>query len=334
MDNSPFLPYVRPDQRRRAKDRLNRLMRYIKWLNETHRWWFDPDLRAYLIYLAEQGLQPASVETMLAAVRARYSDLLKDQDSLNKMLAAYSGAIQAEFVEKMWKAADPRETKFDYKAKLRSYNLLRVHQATQLLNAPDLRMLSGLRNLAIISTMMFMGLRESEVRLLIVEDLLFEGGVGETGIHVPAGPASTERFVPFYQEFPVQVILETWLSKAGIKEGPVFRGFFRNEYKIREKPITIQAIEDIFRMYPINEGEEVIQIKPVDLRIFYARMLFALDFSLDVISSNLGVQTQTAVNYIGTPSTEIDKIPAFPIDVLNTISFPAQNGSEEKASPK
>lgn len=319
MDNSFFLPYVRPDQRRRVKDRLNRLMRYIKWLNDTHRWWwFDPDMAAYMAYLLESAvLKPASIKSMVSTVRARYSDILKNPEALEQTLNAHSDAIKNEFIDKMRKAADPRETKISYKAKIRSYTPLTVAQASQLLNSIDLRSPRGLRDLTIIAIMMFMGLRETEARLLTVKDLLLNGRGGEIGIHVPAGPASDERFVPFYPDFPVQKILEVWLFKSGIKKGPIFRGFFRNEAKMRERPITLQAIEDIFRLYPINEGEESLYIKPIDLRIFYTRMLFALGISLDEISSNLGVQKQTAVNYIGTPSNNNEVIPMFVLSKLS-----------------
>ena len=219
----------------------------------------------------------------------------------------------------MKQAADPRETKFCFEPKTRTTTPLSSDQVNELLNAPDISTARGIRNVAIIATIAYTGLRETEVGQLQVDNLCLTGGEGETGINVPEGPASTKRFVPFYTDFPLQKILEAWLTKTGINEGPVFRGFFRNERRLRDNPITLQAIEDIFRLYPIND-DQPIHVKPFDLRVFYARMLYALDFSLDVISQNLGIQTQTAANYIGIPSKDTEMIPAFDITKLQGIS--------------
>jgi integrase len=307
----------------RSKDRHYRIIQYSKYLDMTEQKWFCPNLPAYKDYLFELGtLQPSSIKSRVAAVRSCYRELLHDPNTLEELSKALNGDKKkiTNCIELMRKAADPHETKFSFDPTPRFYKPLPPHQASKLLNAPDLRTLRGLRDTAIFAMMMFAGLRETEVSLLTVEDLHLVDGEGEIGIHVPEGPASSERFVPLYSDFPIKPILEAWLSRVGIQEGPVIRGFFRNERSIRDTPLTVQAIEDIFRLYPVKDCKSSVQIKPFDLRVFYARMLFALGYGMDVISQNLGVQTQTAVNYVGVPLIDAEKPPAFDVTKLQDIS--------------
>ncbi len=320
MHNQEFIPQIPASQQRRYKDQLSRYAHYLRWLDATGQVWFIPDLTAFLDYvIGLRTFQSNTIKALIATIRSRYKQILNDSVMLEKLrIALYGNNYDFnQCIELMKIAADPRNTKFSVKANTRAYRYLTISQANQFLNVPDTYSLRGLRDRAIICSLMFMDLRETELRLLTVEDLhLTSDGAGELGIHVPQGAASIERFVPIYKGFPVKHCLETWLNKAGIKEGPVFRGFFRNERKMRDTPITIQAIEDIFRLYPIEDGEEYLEIKPIDLRIFYARMLFTMDFSIDVIAANLGVQTQTAANYIGTPMKSDKFIAAFELSQL------------------
>lgn len=281
--------------------------------------WYDADIRGFQTYLFESGrIQPATINSIIAAIRSRYTELLISPDTKHELAMIFGNdqtAINA-CLDKMRKASDPNETKFSYAASTRHYSVLSPSQISQLLNTPNTNSLRGLRDTAVLATMAYMGLRESETSLLTVGHLHLTGRAGEMGIQVPHGAASTERFVPFYEGFPVQQILDAWLKRSGIHEGPIFRGFYRNERRMRETAITIQAIEDICRLYPIQDGEQSVHVKPSDLRVFYARMLYALDHGLDVIAHNLGVQIQTVVNYIGTPSNSTEQIPLFDVSKL------------------
>jgi len=337
MDNKRFLPKISPEDKRRLKDWNSRLKQYVLWLDITGQLWFYADLVNYLDYLIKLGtLQPATIRARMSSVQTRYSmlnndpevriyldqELKGDKREVEKCLQIIRSA--ASFDGRLYSDA-PRKI-------VRSYCQLTTDQASQFLNSPNSHTLRGLRDTTIIALIMSSGLRETELKLLTVDDLKLNGRGDIVGVHVPKGPASTERCISFYEGFPIQNIIRTWLLKAGIQEGSIFRGFYPSGKSMRSTAITLQAIEDIFSFYPLMDGEIQIHLKPIDLRVFYAQLLYKLDYDLDVISKNLGVQTQTAVNYIGTPSENLDGIPILAPTELN--NFEGQTAQKYSSNPE
>ncbi len=98
----------------------------------------------------------------------------------------------------------------------------------------------------------------------------------------------------------VLAVLDKWLEAAGIREGHVFRSFWRGGQSIRG-PLSVRAVENIVSKYPvINEQGKPLTVHPHDLRRTYARRLYEGGMDLVAISQNLGhASTRTTLLYIG-----------------------------------
>jgi integrase/recombinase XerD len=176
----------------------------------------------------------------------------------------------------------------------RKHHHLTGPEANKLLSAPGIDSLVGLRNTALIAVMLCAGLREAEVCALNVSDLYHDLN-GDLALYI--GADSSERLIPY--SVSIQRIVERWLRAANISSGAIFRGIYKSEKKIRDSRLTIRALQDILKMYPIKIDGRKTKLRPYDLRRSYAQRLYESGADLLVIQQQLGhADLKTTLGYI------------------------------------
>lgn len=302
MDKNNFESrFVPPDMERATKDERNRLGSYKRWRMEHNVPLGDPQLPEYLAYLIhERGLSPSSAKSHLATVRSRYRAMLK-AGSLRQILTASGLSVQQidATIAHIWKAIDPQAVKIDVKPNpARNQNLDDEH-IQALIESPDTSQPMGLRDLTIILFMSMLGLTPNEVCALNVNDLHAKLN-GQPALHVPGSLGRTERLIPYGQEHWITRITNAWLHYAGIREGAVFRGFYKSGVKLRDNRLSPRAVERLLRNYPIVVRGEPVVLNPIDLRHAYARHQYRLGVEVDTIRQHLGFSTiQPVMDYLG-----------------------------------
>jgi site-specific recombinase XerD len=125
-------------------------------------------------------------------------------------------------------------------------------QARRLLNAPAAETLKGVRDRAILATLLYHGLRREELCNLRVRDLQARQGVLHFRVH---GKGDKTRYVPV--SLLTQRLITEYLEKAGHKDdvsGALFRPVKNNTTKTLDKHLDPASIyQDIVRHY----GEKV-----------------------------------------------------------------------------
>ena len=185
------------------KDTLSRLSKYLAWLDDTNSRWFAPDLAAYRDTLLAQGLSPNSVASHLSTIRGRYQSLLLDRDLFYQLVpSAYAGDIVSqkawvdELISRIENALKPQAAPVTRASKQDVANSehirLTSNQASELLARPNPKTLNGLRDLALIATLLCTGLREGEAAKLQVSDLR-QSLSGELAVLVREGKGAKQR---------------------------------------------------------------------------------------------------------------------------------------------
>lgn len=283
-----------------------------------------PDLVAYRDYLLEsERLSPATVRAHLSTIRAQYRRLLKDNATRDDLysLAAQSldtladrKAAVDELVTRLENASDPEQTPVTVithqdRPDAAALRLTRA-QAEALLGAPGLGTLQGLRDTAIIALMLCTGVREAELCSLDVSDLRQTLG-GELALYVRSGKGSKARLIPYGELDWCLVLVDKWLSVAGIDSGPVFRGLFKSGRLLRAGRLSLRAVEYITTAYPVTVGGKLATVRPHDLRRTYARRLYESGVDLVAIQQNLGhSDVKTTLRYIGSLGADRRRAPA------------------------
>lgn len=310
------------------KDHRHRLHHFALWLRRTARHWSMPDLEAYREYLLQdyQGrdgvpLAPNSVRAHLSTVRGRYRRLLRD-NRVRQMLfdvtpsdasASDRKAFVDEILTRMENAIDPALSSVEVITRQDVADddglRLSVAQATELLSRPGQDTLLGLRDTAVIALLLGTGIREAELCQLNVPDLQRRYG-GEPSLQVRRGKGAKERLIPYGDFIWAFKHVERWLRVAGIEDGAVFRGFYRNAKSLRKTRITGRAINYILDRYPIDVDGRQRVVHPHDLRRTYARLLYDAGVDLLAIRDNLGhADTRTTLRYIGNLSAAARRPP-------------------------
>lgn len=307
-----------------GKDAKYRLGKFADWLvADKERSWREPNLAGYRDELLGQGYAPNTVRAHLSTIRARYRRLLIDNDTrrmLYRQATHYTEAAEIqnspadvksmvdEVVTQLENAIDPlhsrvKVTKHQDEADSDHLRLTPA-QATQLLAAPGLDSLQGLRDTAIIALMLATGIREAELVGLDVEDLRQTMG-GELSLRVRHGKGDKSRLIPYGDLDWALVVVDEWLRAADIESGPVFRGFYRGGESVRPTRISKRAIGLILDGYPVAIEGRQRQVKPHDLRRTYARLQYEAGMDLLAIKNNLGhASIDTTLGYIGTLDAE------------------------------
>jgi len=302
----------------------SRLAHFAKWQTGHGRPWHDPDLAAYRDAMLADGKRPSTVAACLSTVRARYRAIVKDNETrqaLFEAAAVHVGDGPAdrkawvdEMLTRIENAIDPdlSPVKQVTRQDRPDSDQLRLtsEQAGALLAAPGVDTVRGLRDTAIIGLLLCTGVREAELTALDVTDLRQRLG-GELALHVREGKGCKERLVPYGALSWVLTIVDRWLEVAGIRDGPVFRGFYRDGQTVRPGRLTVRAVQDVLGGYPIVIDGEPVTVRPHDCRRTYARRLYEAGVDVVAIQQNLGhSDLKTTLGYIGALDVERRRPPA------------------------
>lgn len=300
-----------------GKDTRHRLAKYAKWLLATRRAWAMPDLHAYREHLLhEAGLSPQSVAVHLSTVRSRYRQLLLDRSLFfalipRQMSFTEHKALVDELVARIEAAIDPRSAPVSTRTiqdRPDSEHLRLTHdQARELLAQPDTTTLAGVRDRAIIATMLCTGIREAELCGLHVADLTQSLG-GQIALHVRSGKGGKERLIPYGKMDWCLKEIRYWLRRAGIDSGPVFRGLRKGDH-VRKHALNERTIQKILARYPVWVDGRLTTVTPHDCRRTYARWMYDAGMKVDAIRLNMGHETiEMTFRYIGPPDVT-DRLP-------------------------
>jgi len=171
----------------------------------------------------------------------------------------------------------------------RAGNWLTKEQAQDVLNAPDVSTLKGLRDRAILAVLLGCGLRRSEVAALTVEHV--QQREARWCIVDLLGKRNKVRTVPMPSW--CKTAIDAWTQAAGITEGRLFRAIGKGG-AVNGDSMTAQAIADVVKEYaPRGTAAH-------DLRRTWAKLAYAGGARLDQISLALGHESlETTAVYLG-----------------------------------
>ncbi|MAS35489.1 MAG: hypothetical protein CL610_15870 [Anaerolineaceae bacterium] len=292
------------------------LRRYNRWLADTGRGLYRPDLTAYRDHLL-QTLTPSSVKVHLSSIRRSYKMLVESLEHRQALVAYLErqfpdkdfATIKAKADElelRLAQAIDPERSRVAVGTvqdeEDTKHLRLTPAQGAALMMQPDVTTLLGRRDVAIIALMLATGLREGEIVKLAVDDLYQMYG-RVPALRVKLGKGSKARIVPFGDMLWARQIAEFWLD--GRRQGPVFtamsdgRGDMLSQ-RTTQKRMTTRSVQRMLKRYPIAIDGVPTTVKPHDLRRSYARNLFLAGISTEVIRQNLGhTNIKTTQDYIG-----------------------------------
>ena len=315
------------------KDTRHRLTRFTRWQAENGAPWHEPDLGRYRDQMLEDGLMPSSVSVHLSTIRSRYRRIVKDNVTRDALYAeaakhAQSPADQKAFVDellaRLTNAVDPdaSRVKVPTKQDRRDSDQLRLtaEQASQLLAAPGTDTLGGLRDTAILALLLCTGIREGELCGLQVQDLRQRLG-GELALFIRKGKGAKQRLVPYGELSWSLVIVDSWLAKAGIDSGPVFRGFYKSSRRVRTRPLSVRNVQRIVGRYPVVIDGEPVTVRPHDCRRTFARRCYESGVDLVAVQQNLGhSDLKTTLSYVGTLDASKRRAPSlYAFDVTSLL---------------
>ncbi|WP_216326594.1 tyrosine-type recombinase/integrase [Deinococcus aestuarii] len=268
---------------------------YRRALTDFLAWWEEqgrPPLSKavvgrYVAGLVESGLAPSSVNVRLAAIRK-----LVREAADNGLL----GAFEAEAIARV---------KGIRRQGRRTGTWLSQAQAQELLLAPDVTTLRGLRDRALLAVLLGCGLRRSELVALTFDHLARREGrwvvLDLTGKH------GRTRTVPMPGWCKAAV--DAWTRAAGLSSGHVFRPTApRGEKVLARGRLSHEAVALIVRKYGQRLGHagltpedlEGVRLAPHDLRRTFAKLAHRGGAPLDQIQLSLGhASLQTTEVYLG-----------------------------------
>lgn len=311
------------------KDDRYRLGKFAEWLKQTSASWHTFKLANYRDHLLAEGYAATTVRGMLSTVRGRYQDIVDDRDLFYTIASQKTNNILErkvwvdEMVKRLENAIKPRKAPVKVKTSQdipdAKHLRLTSQQASALIASPGTEDLKGLRDTAVIATMLCTGIREAELSALDVRDLRQRMG-GDLSLHVREGKGCKERLIPYGSLQQMLIFVDSWLAMAGISEGPVFKGFYKDNKKLRPGRLSVRAIQYILARYPIVVDGELVIVRPHDCRRTYARRLFVATKNLLAVQQNLGhADNKTTIGYIGTLDVGARRPPAMYTFDLNGL---------------
>jgi integrase/recombinase XerD len=126
------------------------------------------------------------------------------------------------------------------------------HQARALLNAPDSQSLKGKRDRAILSTLLYHGLRREELCLLKVRDLTTRRGVQHLRVH---GKGGKTRYLPLHPG--TAGLINEYLEALGTvpeASSPLFRPVKNNVHKRTDTAMTADGVYKLLQVYAEKIG--------------------------------------------------------------------------------
>lgn len=299
------------------KDVESRLRRYTDWLDTERLSWWQPDLAEYRDYLLDEGLAPSSVAAHLSTLRGQYQRIIRnralfydllppiderlsevEQATLLTARSAMVNEMIARLINAVHRSAAPVETITAQDTPDSRFIRLSKAQAARLIHAPGTDTVKGIRDTAIIATMLCTGIREEELVRLQEGDHDQELS-GYPALWVRRGKGAKARLIPYGEQGWARQFIDYWLDIAGIAHGPIFRQV-RKGGAIGDGQLTTRAVQYILKSYPIPVHGQLTEVTPHDLRRTYARRQFEAGMDLTAIQQNLGHSSlDTTLRYIG-----------------------------------
>ena len=176
---------------------------------------------------------------------------------------------------------------------VRSGNWLTKSQAQEILLAPDVTTLKGLRDRAILAVMIGGGLRRSEVAALTLDR--FQQRDGRWVIVDIVGKGNRVRTIPVPSW--AKLAVDEWTAAANLSSGLVFHAIHKGGY-VQHDGMTPQAIRDLVNHY--GQAIGVSDLAAHDLRRTFAKLAHKGGSGLDQIQLSLGhASIKTTEKYLG-----------------------------------
>lgn len=173
-------------------------------------------------------------------------------------------------------------------------NWLTQQQIDALVNLPNRMTAKGLRDRAILVTLIGSGLRRYELATLDVGQVQMRDGRW-TLVDI-AGKHGRVRSVPI--NATVYVALTAWLTRARITAGPIFRAINRGDRMTSDAAMTPQAVRDVVKLYVSRLGLGA--VAPHDLRRTFAKEAHRNGVPLEQIQMSLGHESiEVTAKYVG-----------------------------------
>ncbi len=333
---------------RSFSNRWSRLGLFVDWLDAQGQSWHEPDLAAYRDKMLAR-YTPGSTSAHLSTIRARYREIARDNGTRDYLYTkageqltelgqddtpANRKAFVDEALARLENAIDPKatavktETKQD-RADFEAVRLTRA-QASALIASPGINTLAGLRDTALLALMLCTGVREAEACKVDVGDLR-QRLEGELALHVRLGKGKKTRCVPYGEGVFCLAYVDKWLAAAGIEAGPVFRGLYKGEQRLRPGRLSVRAVNYIVGAYPVMVNGSLAHARPHDLRRTYARRCYDEGMAPIAIQQNLGhADLQTTLGYIGELSVDERRPPTlYDVDLAALACVAVQGAIED-----
>ena len=207
--------WLQADSLRQHKDEISRINRFLTWLDDSNLTWIEVNLAEYRDHLGESGLSLRSIGSILPTIRKSYSRALADNNVRNMLRERCKQELEEQEI-----FFSPADLKAVYDTLLEtiennisplnsSVSMLKVadeedtvrtwlteEQVVILLTSPKRDTLKGLRDQVLLSLLVGMGLRESEVCNLTVSDVNVLFGK-EPALRIAIGKGRKKRLVPY-----------------------------------------------------------------------------------------------------------------------------------------
>jgi site-specific recombinase XerD len=131
------------------------------------------------------------------------------------------------------------------------------HQARALLHAPDTATVKGKRDRAILSMLLYHGLRREELTTLLVKDLTPRRGVLHVRVH---GKGGKTRYVPLHPG--TAELVTDYLEEVGHgsdASAPLFRPVRNNRTGTLDEPMTTDGVYKLVRFYARQIGIDAVE---------------------------------------------------------------------------
>lgn len=253
------------------------LTRFLRWYQAAGLTGLNKAaVQRYRAVLEAESLSPSTVNVHLSAVRKL------------AMEAADNGLLAPEL------AAGIARVRGAKRWGVRAGNWLTPEETTALLNAPDCSALIGCRDRAILALLIGCGLRRAELVSLDVGHIqLRDSRWVLPDLH---GKGNRLRTVPVPAW--VKAIVDHWLARGGITEGPVFPPLNKSG-RVLDARISEDTVWTVVRAYGARIGKP--GFAPHDLRRTCAKLCRISGGDLEQIQFLLGhASVQTTERYLGT----------------------------------
>jgi integrase len=253
------------------------LNEFMAWFRQAPRPGFTKaTVSAWRVSLEERRLGSSSIIIRMSAIRKLAAE------------AADNGLLAPELAQGISRVKSVKSTG------IRVGNWLSQRQAQALLSAPDITMVAGMRDRAILAVLLGCGLRRSEVAALTFAHIQQRDGrwciVDLVGKHGRVRTAPMPAWV--------KVAIDAWTSTSGVAGGHVFRPVKRGGTVTGER-LGEKVVWQMLRRYAAEVG--VPGIAPHDLRRTCAKLCRAAGGELEQIQLLLGhASVQTTERYLGT----------------------------------